>query len=480
MTAVQGPTFAPSERGADEITFCDWVHRRSAPNLAELVSSRTCAPNLRFIVASSFFTLVPNGRDTAFQGLSARFDALENSPPNSALATLATGRTPNEAARQLRIALELALTRGLGSSRRVAVLTGGGLDSGGLLTLVDQWARRHDATYFALAMDFEGRGDDRPYLRALEERLRCNVVRVAPEEGARYDFVLGKGIDCAPTPWPTAAIELAAFDRAKREGADAVVAGSGGDILFNGEPRALAQQAREDGLGAAIHRSSRLRGFWRPRFPAWSWIARPLLMQSLPVSLRSHIARTSPVIVPRWAGPSTKAHFAEERRHRRRQLRAHLRGEAPRISNLDLVLSRVRQQFALACGIRRVEPFLDPDFQAFCRRIPPHWLLAGDIRRGLFREALRDLLPAALYAREDKAFFEVAFLRLVRAGWGFDHLRQLARVPMLAALGVIEPAPFREQFEKLAAEPLVGEHWPPVWPVLALEAFAQSYFQDAA
>lgn len=431
-------------------------------------------PNHEYLARVSVGTLLPDACSTPFDGVRAVY-AL----PHRDVATeqMEVGTTIAAAACQLRLALERTLDRYLARTKTVAVLTGGGLDSGGLLALVSQWARRHGRAFFAVAMDFEAGGDDRPYLRALEGVLRCKVVRVAPEDGAKFDWALTRGVDHAPLQWATAAMELAAYSRAKDEGADCVLTGAGGDAVFDGRPRSLAGFVREGRPFAALRSVSRLKGFHRPRHPALTWLARPLILEAFPKMLRARVARTTPVPMVPWAGPITLRCLDEERLRRRREVGNMVLRRGRSQSNLELVFARHRQQVALATGlVRRLDPLLDHSLQVFVSRIPEHWLLAGDRRRGLFREALKDVLPVPLYRRLDKSDFEPALIRFVHALGGFERLAPWAKGRVLADFGIVEPKILQAEFDRFVANPLEGSYWLKIWPALIAEAFALVHF----
>ncbi|MEO8877684.1 MAG: hypothetical protein ABI461_18975, partial [Polyangiaceae bacterium] len=66
-------------------------------------------------------------------------------------------------------------------AKRVAILTGGGIDSSALLAAAiasNRGASERDVV--AIALDFSGEGDDRPYLRDLQMSLGIQVLRVTP------------------------------------------------------------------------------------------------------------------------------------------------------------------------------------------------------------------------------------------------------------------------------------------------------------
>jgi asparagine synthase (glutamine-hydrolysing) len=389
--------------------------------------------------------------------------------------------SPSEAALLVRRQLEAAVDRALVGSRSVAVATGGGLDSSTLLALATRWARRTGGEAFAVALDFGGPGDDRPHLRALEAHLGCAVVRVRPEDAAERMALARDGVDAAPFTWPSGPMEVEMFARARARGADRVLTGVGADALFDGSPQALAAMAKRGALRAALRAARRLQGFSGPRAPGVAWVLRPLAAALVPTTLRQRRARAAPVHVPTWAGPvlcdvATEQAEAQIARAFAPCRSADDRFEAARQAPHLEHLAWLRHQEEVASGLARRDPFLDLTLVRAVTRLPPEWLLFGDQRRGLFREAVRDLLPASVATRQDKASFEPALTRFVRAAGGFEALRPLASVTELAALDLARPAAFREAFEAFAARPEDpdGDGWESVWPALAVEGFLRA------
>ncbi len=110
---------------------------------------------------------------------------------------------PDELAEALVDELARTIDRTVGQVSKIAVLTGGGVDSGGLLaTLIRRARASRTAHVTALAYDFPGPGDDRPHLGALTRFLDVEALRVRPSDASRLvkeTFV----IDAAPFEWPT-------------------------------------------------------------------------------------------------------------------------------------------------------------------------------------------------------------------------------------------------------------------------------------
>lgn len=380
---------------------------------------------------------------------------------------------------ELLAGLSGAVDRALEGVSRVAVMTGGGTDSSALLALACDWARRTGKSAFGVSLDFGGRGDDRPHLAVLESHLACEVLRVSPEEAAGRFALFTRGVDSSPFTWPGGAMEVELLARARAHGADCVLSGVGADELLDGDPRALAGIVTKRGLRAAIRAARALKGFESPRFPWVDWVARPVAARLLPRSLRRVRARRNLAAAPTWAGP--RAHDFHSRwmadalestlRWRRDPV---ARYEAHQDQPHHEHLFWLRHQEQLAAGIERRDPYLDPELVANVMSFPEEWLLHGNVRRGLFREALRGLVPSSILERLDKAEFEQAFVRFLRAVGGFETLRPLATVECLADLGLALPRPFRESFDAFASSPETSYEWGGVWPALAVESFLRS------
>jgi hypothetical protein len=255
-----------------------------------------------------------------------------------------------------------------------------------------------------------------------------------------------------------------------------VLSGAGADDLFDGEPRSLATLAWNGAVVPAVRAARALRGFdWeRPRSRAWSWVVRPNIARIAPRRARLWLARRSqPAALPEWAGSQL---HRWERHQRELRLEELARDFTPYRSARGAELLRVylgwlRHQEEVGSGIERRDPYLDRGLARHVEQLPPAWLLHRHVRRGLFREALRDRLPPILAERMDKARAEPAFRRWIAAAGGLERLRTLTVEPLLAELGLVEPPPFAAAFEAFAASPGDGFAWASVWPALCVEAF---------
>lgn len=462
-------------RFSDALTFTTsavgW-EKRTSDRLADLVTT-TAELDVSTLASLCVMGLPCVLDQTPYHGVTCSLQEREADPlPRSSSKQL---RQPADGIEMLRGALGRAMDRAAGTAQRVAVLAGGGLDSGGLLALAMAWAQRTGGTAFGVALDFAGDGDDRPHLAALQAQLGCEVIRVSPEAAAARATLL-RGIDAAPCNGPTAPMEIELMAQARANGADVVLMGVGGDELFDGDPRSLSRIARQGSIWRAVRAARALRGFARPRFPVGAWVARPLVARAIPRGLRMIRARRSRTAVPSWAGPNLESYFALSRE---KELEAVSRRFA---SSLEAItkstddayrhyLAWGRHAEEVASGIERVDPYLDRTLIREVEQLPPEWLLHGGRRRGLFREAMRGLLPESLRLREDKASFEPALVRFVTAAGGLDSLRDCATMTNLAKLGVVKRSAFADAFDAFVASPDDGEAWTTLWPTLCVEAF---------
>src|ERR1019366_7485386 len=91
----------------------------------------------------------------------------------------------------------------------------------------------------AVSLHFAGDGDDRPYLHDLERELGIVAIKVSPRDAGSSVLPL---LESAAIPWWAAsqATDFAVLRAAREHGADVVLSGTGGDDLFDGFPRMLA------------------------------------------------------------------------------------------------------------------------------------------------------------------------------------------------------------------------------------------------
>jgi asparagine synthase (glutamine-hydrolysing) len=392
-------------------------------------------------------------------------------------------RTPQEAAEELRSLLFRAITRVTKDARRVVMLTGGGVDSSALLGVMLATARGASKREVrALALDFGGIGDDRPYLRALCEALGIAPVRLSPGECAPGGLP-GAVIDGAPFPWPTADSDIALLRVARSLGADIVLTGISGDDVFGGDLRAFAAMSLRlrgrfaEGLVSAAN----LRGSWiRSRAArTWSFFGRPMLGGICPAGLLNTLRAARRPRPPSWAGPVLKEIYTEAFSEQGRDtcediLSGLARQRAFNSPTYHLDFADYRGQLEARTGSYRVDMMLDEEIVDFVTALPAPFLFHGGFHRGLLREAMRGLVPDEVRLRQDKASATELLQALFCAPGRDEAIRPYVSMQSLGALGIVEPSRFCRAHSRFWKTKSSAAGWIQIWPALATEIFARS------
>jgi asparagine synthase (glutamine-hydrolysing) len=133
-----------------------------------------------------------------------------------------------------------------------------------------------------------------------------------------------------------------------------------------------------------------------------------------------------------------------------------------------------RGQHEVAIGIPRLDPYLDAELIEFIFSVPADMLLYGHRMRGLYRHAMRGVLPESLRLRPDKASFEPAIRELFDGAARDPRFQELLKMEALGDLGMVEPRPYREALtHTIAGHSKRG--WLETWPALAVEAFVRQH-----
>lgn len=422
------------------------------------------------------------------------FEGVLRAPPDATLSLRADGphvtprtrtielstESPVEAADRIWRALVDSVKKAIGSATRVAVLAGGGIDSSAVLAaaLATKKKERPGIEVEAIALDFGGVGDDRPYMRELERALGIRVTRVAPEEaGSTLLATLGMR-DLPGWSWslPT---DLAMLRRARSLGADVVLTGLGGDDVFEGTPRSLADDLLR-GDPRALSRAARLRS--SPESPAGRilrHVLRPIAGRALSPSMRTARRRRAHAAAHPWAGPVLREYLNEESIRWRPASLASPSDRFDSIAKAGYLADGVElcEELARLAGVRLEHPLLDERLNRIAAAQPPSTLLHGDRLRGLFRLALRGYVPEAVRLRPTKAFFLEAWRDSLRAAGGFEALRDLSFPEECARLGLVDAERFARDLVHLEKDDVT---WTMLWPVLGMEGFLRARRSDAS
>jgi asparagine synthase (glutamine-hydrolysing) len=364
---------------------------------------------------------------------------------------------------------------------RVGVVTGGGLDSGGLLAALVLLHRRGAGPEVqAYAMDFDSTNGDRPHLQSLAAHLGLSPTRVKPADAGRY-VRRSLVIDGAPLVLPGVAVALDLGARAAQQGAEALLTGVGGDEVADGDMSTFSARARRGDLLGAVIDAARLRtpNGRRPFAQARDLVLRELVREALPPALLEALRRLlgrrrpSPAAAPDWAGPRLRRYLAADTA--RRPSEDFWSSLAADWVFLDAADSR--GQLDTATGVPTLFPFLEAEYVDFLASVPPEMFFHDHRLRGLFRHAMRGILPESLRLREDKAEFEPLPDAIADVARDEPWFRELLRMEALGDLGIVEPERFRSAVTQVR-EHRDGRCWFDVWPAIAVEAFVRGLDGD--
>jgi asparagine synthase (glutamine-hydrolysing) len=383
-----------------------------------------------------------------------------------------TGRVETFAA-EFRDVLVDAVAREARDLSLASVMTGGGLDSAGLLAAAELGYRqgRHGCRFRVVAMDFGGPGDDRPHLRTL-----CSALGIEPERVSIEDAVaIAPSIlvaDAAPFVLPSAHINTAAFRRAAEGGAQALFTGCGGDIVTFGDLALFSDGALRRRLLPALWGAARLQTMWTSTTCSRmvDLVLRPVARRLAPRAWLKRRRASAMRRRPRWAwaGPRLRS-FLLEVPHAERAPDESWYSEIARSPELARDMDH-SGQCEQAGQLSERWPYLDAKLVEFVASVPDEARFHGHDDRGLFREAMRGLLPESVRTRPDKARFEPMLNEVASALHASGAVSRFARMEALGDLGLVNPPAFRSALSKAYAE-RDGLAWSHAWPAICAEAF---------
>lgn len=381
----------------------------------------------------------------------------------------------------LRNEFEAAVARESTGAQRVAVMSGGGVDSSNLLGVAVGNARRHGtADVIPVALHFGGQGDDRPHLKAVCAHLGIEPLRVAPAEGAAY-AADGRVVDgCAHTTAAQAA-GLAMFHRAKLAGADRILVGDGSEWILDASPPVFADFLLSEPL-RALRCARRFEAIYQTRRQSWRrMVLGPLLRRALPAFVlegratrvyRDKLTRSANTFG--WAGERLRPLLTTLRKQP--SLKP-IQSQRARVTELasSTLLTWVREMYSrweILVGLPISLPYLDDDFVRFVARIPSGAIFAGARERGLLRESMDGIVPDSVRYRMDKGRPDYSFAELFDAMGGQQAVGDLVSVRELESLGIVNSANFASAFDKHAADPFADPFcWRALWAAITAEAY---------
>lgn len=346
---------------------------------------------------------------------------------------------------ELRACLERAVTRRLPAGDPVGVTLSGGIDSSLVTALA---CRLHDCPVRSYAVSF-GSG----YRNELEfssmVATQCgtehSVVEITPDAVLRHlddSIALLSDPIGDPLTVPNYILFQEAAQRVK-----VVLNGEGGDPCFGG-PKNLPML-----LSELYEGGSRERSYLQAHQKCYDDLPAMLLpaaleRQSLEADLLSAFAD------PRWPSFVTR-----------------LMAMNVMFKGAHHILHKV-EALSAPFGVTAASPLFDREVVEMAFRIPPQLKLRGSSEKYLLKEAVRDLLPAAIIERPKSG------MMVPVEGWFRGPLVEHARERLLdglAAYGLFRP----DYLERLLAGRLGGlrpRHGVKIWLLVTLEAWLRNVF----
>jgi asparagine synthase (glutamine-hydrolysing) len=350
----------------------------------------------------------------------------------------------------------------------------GGLDSSSVVSLAG-WLAEHGDVPRALAgtvtyVDRIGtQTDEREYADAVARRYGLpNVAIVDPPMwyDEEYPPVAPDqpGLDFHVQPR-----ERRLCQAVRQAGGRVLLTGYGGDEVFAGNLLFLADWITRGRLLQAARTMAHLAAHGRGSF--WELAYRNVLVPLSPAPIRTRLI----------SDDSPPGAWLERQAVRRYGNRAPVSGKSPG--------SRGREhQYAIAHGVQMLQgvvhggilsdafdlrhPLLYRPLVEFALSLPHQLRYKAHLPRWILRQALRGVLPDTVRSRVGKPDTSDVLVRSLDGGRA--HLRALLERPLLAEMGLIDPARLRAAFDEtlLPGADMLARHIA-LFPTLAVEAWLQ-------
>ncbi len=404
------------------------------------------------------------------------------------------GRGPEEIARisdeeaveRFKALLEESVRIRLMADVPLGMFLSGGLDSSAIAALM---ARMIDRPLQTFSVAFKDRAfSELDYARQVSSAINADAHEIVIDDGDFFG-ALPRLIwhEDEPIAHPSS-VPLYFVSALARERVKVVLTGEGSDELLAGYgkyPRALVNWRAGAAYGVLPA-------------PLRTWIA-GTLVPNLPARLARY-ARRSFLSVPHTPeamffdnfaaiglgrqasllSPAMAARATAERAYG--PSRAYYDAPNGRSTTLDRILYAdlktylvellmKQDQMSMAASIESRVPFLDHRLVEFAAALPPRMKLRGFTTKWILREAVRDMLPAAILTRR-KMGFPVPFGVWMKGAWA-DVARDVLLDPRSRQRGIVEPAAVERLI--LAHTSGAAEGADALWSLLNLELWYRTH-----
>ena len=294
----------------------------------------------------------------------------------------------------------------------VGAALSGGIDSTAVVCAMRQLQPELDLQTFSYIATDPANSEER-WVDIVHRKVggTCHKIRPNPSDLAD-DLELLVRRQGEPFASASMYAQFQVFQRARQAGVPVTLDGQGADELLGGYWPHVGSLATERLRSGRFKDASRLLMHAGPANQGWMLMARLLAQNVLPLGARAAARRLSgrelfPEYMNRSWFESRRADWrtaADVLIGRYRTLKQHLVSNIERGSLPNLL--RYADRNSMAFSIESRVPFLTHDFAEFLMSLPADYLISpSGIRKYVFREAMRGILPEEIRNRSDKIGF---------------------------------------------------------------------------
>ncbi len=340
----------------------------------------------------------------------------------------------------------------------VAAQLSGGLDSSSVVSMAAH-LQREAAVGSAPFETFslispEPRDDERRYIDEVVRKwqLRSTLVGPRPFRIPNSIEQIRRFSDLPDYPNDTAMTSL--YRGISDKHFRVMLTGLGGDELFYGSHEYYAEAVRGLRVGTIFSRyrdDQRLKALNPGTWSAREKLVRLGIVPVIPRSLKRIARNLSGVVAyPQWLEPDFVRRTSLVERlsgeHWRKRIEPPKPGERALPLGMSFGLGKI-EQLGSRYGIEVRHPLDDRRMVEFAHAIPDDQRRNGIWQRYVMRQAMSDLLPAAVRQRMDKATFDWSFSAAV----GDEEFGRILSTPRIASAGWINAGKVRAEWETFRA-----------------------------
>ena len=340
----------------------------------------------------------------------------------------------------------------------VASQLSGGLDSSSVVSMAAYLKRQGaaDAGPFETfsVISPEPKDNERNYIDEVVRKWQLRATMLGPKPFSFPDSVeqVRRFNDLPDFPNDTAVTSL--YQDISDKKYHVMLTGIGGDELFFGHSEYYADAVRRLRVGRLVRRyrdDRRLKAMNPAGWSAGKKLFRLGIVPPIPRALKRTVKsfRRS-VADPQWLEPDfvRRTNLVDRLRgeYWRKRIEPEKRGERALPLGLSFALGKL-DHLGSRYGIEVRHPLDDRRMVEFANAIPDEQRRNGIWHRYVMRQAMSDLLPAAIHQRVSKATFDWSF----SAAINHDEFSRILSSPRIAAAGWIDAGKLRSEWESFGA-----------------------------